>query len=230
MDSADTLVQRIVTGELAAWPLLQVQIEPTLSAFARSHAALRKRGLAGSEDHVAEVVVRTLASLAHDDFKNLRSFAARARGGEGQRSNNFDGWLYGALEFVVLQYLRDLYGRAPKVEARKDGTPSRRDLHSLAGRIDDQQTDPRSMLNTLQMTAKITAAQIHAFAAAHFDSEELRAFQLFYGDEHSFEELARALGLATPADADKLIRRLNARLRYHFQADSAPASDSQGQD
>ena len=213
MEEAEALVLRIVAGELTAWPLLQRELAPTLTAFARSHLALRKRGLASADDHVAEVVGRTLAALAANEFKNLKRYRQRLLDAS-TRAERFDAWLYGALDFVIRRYLRELYGRAPKVGDAGAVRPSRRDLNSLAGRLDDE--SPRALLHTLQVTQKVTVAQIFAFAREHFAAEEVKALELFYRQDRSFEELAAELGLSTASEADRLIRRLNARLRYKF--------------
>ena len=49
-----------------------------------------------------------------------------------------------------------------------------------------------------------------------FAREELTAMRLYYAEERSFAEIAAALGLPDARDAERPVRRLNARLRYHF--------------
>lgn len=224
MQTADALVLRIVEGEPELWPALQAQIQPTIVAIARAHAEMRRRGLGALEDDVAEVTAATLERLGRDDFKNLRRFAARPAGDALVRS--FDSWLYGAVDFAVREHLRKRYGRAPRAAGEPArARPSRRDLQSHAGRLDDAQSDG-SLLQTLQMTAKITATEVFAFAAEHFAPDEVRALRLHYVDEQTFSELATSLSLASPAEAERMIRRLNARLRYRFLREPEPHEDA----
>ena len=220
MQAIDALVLRIVRGEPEQWPALQSAIQPTIVAIARSHAQLRKRALATLEDELADVVAATLERLARDDFKNLRRFAEQpVVAVAGSRS--FDTWLYGAVEFAVRDHLRKRYGRAPKEEREPQRVrPSRRDLQSHAGRLEDVGESDRSLLHTLQMTAKLTAGEIFSFASAHFTAAELRALELYYLEQQTFEELASSLALRDAREADRLIRRLNARLRHRFVTDA----------
>jgi DNA-directed RNA polymerase specialized sigma24 family protein len=220
MQGVDALVLRIVQGEPQLWPALQTAIQPTIVAITRSHAQLRKRALAMLEDELADVVAATLERLARDDFKNLRRFAQQpVVGVAGQRS--FETWLYGAVEFAVRDHLRKRYGRAPKDDSdRQQVRPSRRDLQSHAGRLEDLAETDRSLLHTLQMTAKLTASEIFSFASAHFQAEEVRALELYYVEQQTFEELAGSLALRDARAAERLIRRLNARLRHRFLDDA----------
>lgn len=216
MNLAEALIQRILAGDRTAWPELQRLTQPTIVNIARSHPGLRKAGLAGLEDDVAQVVVLTFARLSNNNFKNLAKFAARADSAEAP-AQSFDSWLYGAVDYAIREHLRARHGRAPRTDDGKLRL-SKRDLHSQAGRLDTSSEAARAAFHTLQITAKLTARQIFEFAAEHFAAEELRALQLYYLEERGFEELATALGLGSAHDAERLIRRLNARLRYAFSA------------
>jgi DNA-directed RNA polymerase specialized sigma24 family protein len=218
MSDLHHLLERTLTGDPEAWRSLQAQIEPTIVAIARRHSSMRSRGLNVAPDDIREVAVATLERLARDDFRNLRRFLESAAAAGPNAAPNFDSWLYGAVDFVIREHLRSRYGRAPKPAADGEAPavrPSKRDAHSLAGRIDDTD-NPRMLLQTVSMTTRLTAAEVFGHIDEHFASDEARALRLYYLEDQSFSEIARALGLADDKSADKLIRRLNARLRYHF--------------
>lgn len=220
MSDLHRLLERTLAGEPEAWRSLQALVEPTIVAIARRHAGLRSRGLTGAPDDVREVAVATLERLARDDFRNLRRFmeSVEAAGPEaGAASPNFDSWLYGAVDFVIRDHLRNRYGRAPKpVPGEAPAVrPSKRDSQSLAGRLDDSDGS-RMLLQTVGMTTKLTAAEVFEHIEEHFAADEARALRLYYLEDQGFSEIATALGLESDKTADKLIRRLNARLRYHF--------------
>jgi DNA-directed RNA polymerase specialized sigma24 family protein len=217
----NTLIERTLAGDNDAWRTLQSQLEPTILSIARRHQGLRKRNLAGSQDDLREVVVATLERLSRDDFQNLRRFLERSAGEPSPDA--LDSWIYGAVDFVIREHLRQRFGRAPQptTDPSKPRPPSKRDLQSHAGRIEDAETD-RSLLQTLGMTTKLTAAQIFAHIDDMFEPSERLALHMYYTEDHSFAEIALALELSDAKEAERMIRRLNARLRYRF----APAGDA----
>jgi predicted DNA-binding protein YlxM (UPF0122 family) len=70
------------------------------------------------------------------------------------------------------------------------------------------------------MTTRMTAAQIFAYIDDSFAPDEARALRLYYQDDLGFGEIARELGLDDEDSAARLVRRLNARLRYHFASEA----------
>jgi RNA polymerase sigma factor (sigma-70 family) len=213
------LIQSTIAGERAAWSTLQAALEPTILSIARRHSGLRNKSLATNADDLREVVVATLEKLCRDDFHNLRAYLERSSEASDANSDAFDTWIYGAVDYVIRAHLRKRYGRAPKpsTDESKARPPSKRDLQSHAGRIEDADTD-RSLLETLGMTTKLTVAQIFAHIDRVFDASEVQAMRMYYAEDRTFEEIAQQLGIADDKSAERLVRRLNARLRYHFTA------------
>lgn len=216
MADVEALVERTLNGDADAWPELQRAVEPTIVAMARRHRGLRDRGLAVEPDDVAEIATATLERLSRSNFQNLRRYVERAVD-DGSRGESFDAWLYGAVDFVIREHLRKRFGRAPKhpSSAAPRFQPSKRDLHSQAGRLQDAELD-RSLLHTLGMTAKLTAAQVLEHVCDSFSAAEVLAIRLFYLEDQDYEVIAARLELASAKDAERLIRRLVARLRYRF--------------
>jgi hypothetical protein len=208
------LVRRSSVGEAGAWAELQARIEPEITAIARRHPSLRNKGLASKVDDIAEVVVATLERLARDDFKNLKRFLEQQQEGTPM---TFDSWLYGAVDFVIREHVRRRFGRAPKVDADTPASvrPSKRELQSHAARLDDIPPE-RSFLSTMGMTARLTVAEIFEHIARDFTPSEVVAMRMYYREDRSFAEIAAALQFEDPEQAERLVRKLNARLRYRF--------------
>lgn len=215
MPDTEELLRRTLVGDVEAWGALQAVIYPQIAAIVRRHKTLRAKGL-GTPDDVAEVATTTLERLSHDNFRNLRSMLEKRRTEGLEAPASFEAWLYGATDFVIREHLRKRYGRAPKqpTEEKTRPKPSKRDLQSQAGRIDDALE--QSLVESLGMTNKLTIAEIRHYVATAFEPDEVRALHLYFGEGHGFAEIAATLELPSAEDAERLIRRLNARLRYHF--------------
>lgn len=227
MVETEDLVRRTVAGEPAAWRALQEVIEPAIVRIARGHSGMRRKGLASLPDDIAEIRIATLERLARADFQNLRRFLERSATAGEAGAQGFDSWLYTMVDFVIREHLRKRYGRAPKpTESVSAPRPSKRDLHSHAGRFDDELS--RSLLQTVGLTTRLTLGEIFEFIDAYFSAVETQAIRLYFMEEQSFEDIARAIGLEDAKSAERLVRRLNARLRYRFiESARSAAGDSQ---
>ena len=208
------LIERVLDGELAAWTLLQGELDPLIVRMVRRHRDMRRKGLAEHADDVAEVRTAVLERLAAHDFQNLRSFSARKL--ETARAESFEAWLYAVVDYAIRDHLRMRFGRAPKAPAAHSGgiQPSKRDLQSHAGRLELEPA--RDLLSVAGVTTRLALAEVMAFITETFAPEEMKAVQLYYAQGQSYAEIASALGLPDPKQAEQLIRRLNARLRYRF--------------
>jgi hypothetical protein len=212
----DELLRAVLSGDVQAWADLQTQIAPRITAIARGHDAMRVRRLNVREDDVAEIVTATLERLARSDFRSLRRYLEHRDQGDVQKPQSFDAWVYGAVDFAIREHLRRRYGRTDRVVG-SDGPPqlSKRDLHTGAVRLDAAPID-RSFVHTLGATARLTVAQVFAHIEANFTPEETQAMRLYYAQDKNTAEVAVALQLPNAKAAEKLIRKLNARLRSKF--------------
>jgi DNA-directed RNA polymerase specialized sigma24 family protein len=220
------LIPRIVAGDVEAWTAFQAAAQPTVLAMARGHRTLRSKGLAALPDDVAEVVTATFERLSRSDYQNLKSYLASAPPPESGRTSSFDAWLYGAVDYTVLEHIRKRIGRRPAVSSTEAPRvqPSKRDLQSQAARLDDVGLD-RAFVKTLGMTARLTVAEIYEHVEREFGAVEARAIRLYYAEDLSFEQIAAQLSLPTAKDAQKMIRRLNGRLRHRFVDKTEPDSE-----
>ena len=238
MDETVNLVRRVLSGDTDAWRELQAMVDPTILRIARRHHSLRRKGLAEKPDDLAEIRTATLESLASAEFSNLRRFIERYQATDSagvppsaaaKNPQSFDGWLYGLVDFVIREHLRKRFGRASvaaKVSETGMRTPSKRELQSHAGRL-DASPEPR-IAEAFGVTTRLTLAEILAYIDREFSVDEARAARMYFFEDRGFDEIAAALQLEDARGAERLVRRLNARLRYRFgSADSSNLNDNQ---
>lgn len=180
---------------------------------------MRRRGLSGLVDDVADVRTAVLARLARSEFDNLRRYLAQRS--LTARPQSFDSWLYGTVDYAIREHLRQRYGRAakPPLEGRPDEsaphTPTKRELNTQA-ELWDENVASWSGLGALGVTTKLSVASILRYMEQQFSARERDAMYLHYAEDQSFAAIAERLGMRDGREAEKLIRRLNARLRHRF--------------
>jgi DNA-directed RNA polymerase specialized sigma24 family protein len=221
----EQLVCAVCAGDRSSWLSLQRAILPRIAAILRAHRGMRSRGLHLRIDDLQEVTTTTLERLSRDDFRNLRRYVAQlAR--PTQSVQSFESWLFGAIDFTVRDHLRRRYGRAPKTQRELcSSIASKRDLNTNAEGLCEQHGQ-KARAPTLSITKDLTAAQIFAYASARFTAPEILALRLHYVQDCDFSEIAEVLQLASAKDAERLIRRLNARLRHRFDVSETDSSPS----
>ena len=216
LDSIHQLIERTVSGESEAWRSLQLELAPQITNFARAHRSMRVKGLARLPDDVAEVATLTLERLARDGFENLRTYLARAAEPEAPP---FESWLYGAVDYSVRGHLRARFGRAPTRAEPSEVLPNKRDVNTNADRIEED--DDAFPLYAEDVASRLAVAEIMAHVEANFLRAEVEALRMYYIEDEDFDVIASELKLRSEKDAASLIRRLNARLRYHFMTSRA---------
>lgn len=211
----DRTITAVVQGDRDAWSALIRELGPGLRAMAARHRSMRGKGQA-TDDDVSEVVTATLERLRRDDFRNLRLYLGQVEALGPGAAQGFESWVYGALDYAVRDYLRSRHGRAPRRSHSATRLMlSKRDLGTLAGRFPTGQ-EP-ALPHALQgVTTRLTLAQIAEVVGQEFSGQERQAFELYYGKDAGFERIAGKLGLENAKAAERLIRRLNARLRHRF--------------
>jgi DNA-directed RNA polymerase specialized sigma24 family protein len=220
----DEIARAVIAGEAGAWDEFQLRVLHQADEIIRRHQAMRKRGLHLLPDDVAEVRTATLERLWRDEFRGLRRYFAAVDGSHGATKQSLESWLYGAIDFAIRDHLRQRYGRAPKAtgseSAQGSHPPSKRDLNTHAGELGE--TVERAALSDIpRMTRKLQAAAILEHAEKEFSEQEMTALRLHYVEDLEVSEIARRLELPDSKAAEKLLRRLNARLRYRFGMDTS---------
>ena len=211
----DVLVRAAVAGESAAWQRLQSAVIPQIARIARSHEGMRSRGLHAVVDDVNEVTICTLERIAGKDFRNLRGYLRQRDAPDNARPQSFDSWIYGATDYAIREHLRRRFGRRPAgAQSVERPRPSEREINTEATDVDSLVT-PAARARAIGVTSALMMAKIIAYAEQSFSPDELRALKLHLSGM-DLAQIAEACALSGPDAADKLVRKLNARLRYRF--------------
>lgn len=196
-------VPRVLGGDAAAWNELVVGLEPRLLGLLRRGRTLGP--MRHSVDDCRAVMISVLERLSKHDFRGLRLFQPWADANPGK---DFGDWI----RIVTVNLARDHVSARLGGAGSEDESRNKRMLNTLASLLpdDDQRLAFRPAMTNVQL-----ARELVEYAARALEAAQLHALQRWM-DGASFEELARELGLASPRDADKLVRAALARLRRHF--------------
>jgi hypothetical protein len=199
-------VPRVVGGDASAWKALVIELEPLLLELLRRGRTLGP--LRHSIDDCRAVMISVLERLSKDDFRGLRLFQPWADANPGK---DFGDWI----RIVTVNIARDHMTTRLGGAAGADGEArlNKRMLNTLASML------PGDGDNVLAFRPSMTDVQVARelleYAARSLESTQLHALRRWM-DGARHDELARELGLASPRDADKLVRAALARLRRHF--------------
>jgi hypothetical protein len=201
-------VPRVVGGDGAAWKQLVAELEPLLLKLLRRTRALGP--MRHNVDDCRAVMIAVLERLEKDRYRALSLFQPWADANPGK---DFGDWI----RIVTVNLARDHVSSRLGVAERADGKApiNKRMLNSLASLLpgdDDHRLAFRPLMTDAQL-----ARELLDYAARSLEPAQLHALRRWM-EGASFEELAAELGLATPRDADRLVRAALARLRRHFGA------------
>jgi hypothetical protein len=199
-------VPRVVVGDTSAWQELVAQLEPLLLQLLRRGRTLGP--LRRNVDDCRTVMINVLERLQRDDYRGLRLFEPWAAANPGK---DFGDWI----RIVTINIARDHVSSRLGVAGRASEKPAlnKRMLNTLASLLpagDDHRLAFRPLMTNVQL-----ARELLEYAARSLDPAQYLALRRWI-DGASFDELAAELGLATPRDADKLVRAALAKLRRHF--------------
>jgi hypothetical protein len=195
-------VPRVIAGDSSAWQGLITRLEPILIALLRRSRTLGP--MRDSLDDCRAVMVSVLERLRRDDYRGLRLFQPWADAHPGK---DFGDWIRIVTVNIARDHVSARLGVAGEVASNKRMVNT---LASLLPGPDDDRLAFRPL-----MTQEQVARELLEYAARALDPAQLRALRRWM-DGASFAELAAELGLATPRDADKLVRAALARLRRRF--------------
>jgi DNA-directed RNA polymerase specialized sigma24 family protein len=205
----ETELERLVVaaggGDEAAWHELWRRLEPRLAAVLRSSSVLGPLGR--RDDPVHDVLVAVMAKLHDDGFRRLRGYTDARR---ADPELTFMRWVIVMAKRAAIDRLR---ADPDYVDARHAGQRS-------GALVEVQELSDRMALAgaRVPMTNRVAAKQILRTASGVLTGSQLRAVEM-WTEEISHEDIARALGLASARDADKMIRAGVERLRRHFRKD-----------
>jgi hypothetical protein len=197
-------IPRVVEGDISAWQELVQQLEPLLLQLLRRSRTLGP--LRSSLDDCRAVMISVLERLQKDDYRGLRLFRPWVDANPGK---DFGDWI----RIVTINIARDHVSSRLGDAARGTAEPNKRMLNTLASLLPDG--DDHRLAFRPSMTHVQLARELLEYAERHLDPAQFLAMRRWI-DGASFDEVAAELGLATPRDADKLVRAALAKLRRHF--------------
>ncbi len=210
-ETIERLVVAAAAGDETAWQNLWAAVEPPLSRIIAQPRFLGRLGQ--REDDRRNIVVAVMARLKADRFARLRLYL------DAKATNprlRFIGWLRVVAKRVGIDYLRS----HPDYVRRHDAGASR------PGRwVDAEELPPASQIfgGRPPVTDMGTAKELLAYAAGVIPDQQRRALELWAQSE-SFDDIAKALGLANASAAERVVRAVIERLRRRFRASETLAT------
>jgi len=205
-DEIETLVLAASEGDELSWHELWRRLEPRLASVLRRRNVLGP--LSRSDDPVRDVLLAVMAKLRDDGFRRLRGYLDARR---ATPTLTFIPWVIVVTKRAAIDRMR---ADPEYVEARGSG--------ERAGRWVETRTlsaDWNLAAARLPMTNRVAARQILRHAGAALPDDQRRAVEM-WSEEATSEDIARALGLESAEEADRLVRAGVRRLRRHFREDS----------
>jgi len=206
-DEIERLVAAAAAADDAAWQSLWAAIESPLSRIIAQPRFLGRLGQ--REDDRRNIVVAVMARLRASSFGRLRQYLDAKTQNPRLR---FMSWLRVVAKRVGIDYMR----AHPDYVRRHDANASRPGAWVDAGTL-----PPASQLvgDRPPVTNRGTARELLAYAAGVIPDEQRRALELWAQSE-TFEDIARALDLASAREAERTVRAVLERLRRKFREDS----------
>lgn len=78
----------------------------------------------------------------------------------------------------------------------------------------------------MSVTTRLTLDEIVTYIDVNFTAVEARALHMYFMQDRNLDEIARTLDLPDTKSAERLVRRLVARLRYRFIEAECKAADA----
>jgi DNA-directed RNA polymerase specialized sigma24 family protein len=207
-DTILALVARACDGDEEAWQAAWQWMDPRLSALVAQPRFLAR--LSRQEDDRRGVVLAVMEKLRESDHRRLKLFRQARSADQGL---SFMAWLSVVTKRVAIDYLRahpEYLGQrgaeAPGAWVSVQALPS----------------EWRMPGKRPPVTAAGTAREMLAFARRELPVPQQRALELWVEGEGP-SEIARALGLAEPAAAERILRAALERLRRKFRTSGGRA-------
>jgi DNA-directed RNA polymerase specialized sigma24 family protein len=199
------LLGRVCQGDAAAWQAFWTWLDPRLEALLRRPRFLPR--LAQRDDDRRAVVLAVMAKLQAEGFRRLKLFVATPHpAGEGALM----AWLAVVAKRVGIDHLRAL----PDYLDQRGAPSGPAGAWVEAGPLP---SDSRMPGARPPFTAQGTAAQMLAFAQRELPPLQGRALELWIQGQ-SPSEIAAALGISNPGEAEQVLRAAVMRLRRRFRS------------
>jgi DNA-directed RNA polymerase specialized sigma24 family protein len=205
----ERLVDAVLAGEGGAWQRLWQALDPWLSGLFRRPGFLGP--ISDSEDHRRNIALEVMAALQAKSHEKLVRFADARR---ESPDLPFLAWLSVVAKRIAIDYLRR---EGEYLDLRRTrGAQARGAWVNLVTLPTD------SVLGNARphVTSEVAAHAIVAYADTHLAPEPRDALERWSRGE-TFDEIAAALGLAAPRNAERMVRAALERLRRHFRTEGS---------
>ncbi len=206
----ERLVARAAAGDEEAWRALWSTLEPRLAGLLRKPTFLPH--LTRREDAIRDIVVAIMGRLRQNDFHRLHLYLA-AR--DADPALVFMRWLMVVAKRVAIDSLR----AHPDYVDRRRAAGSEDEPPGAWIETEELPADGSTHGARPPMTNRVTARQILRYAQGVLPDAQRRALEL-WAEHGSAEEIARALGLASAGEAERVVRAAVEWLRRHFREDA----------
>lgn len=219
-ESLGHLLVRVDDGDDAALTELFATVEPKIKHIASRLSILRHKGCTQVDD-LAQVRLYALLRLHRSRGTSLRRFLVK--NDASLHGELFSKWFFKLVRYAAMDHLRAEKGRRPAVPSCINGKvqPSRDDVVKPS-------EDPEAAIDSVarsfvSVTGHLVMSEVTAFMETAFSPSEIEALQLHFHD-HGFDQIAAHCGLASAAEAERVVRKLKERLRVRFRTQDAMTS------
>lgn len=201
----EVLVTRAAGGDEQAWQELWQQIEPLLAQIVSRPRFLGR--MAHRVDDRRNIVVEVMSRLRASSCRRLASYVAMR---EERPELRFETWLRVVAKRVAIDYLR---AHPDYVDRRRSA-----DASTPGAWVEPGTLPPASQLpgERPPVTNRGTAQQLLRYAAGTLVPQHARALEMWVQSE-SYEAIAASTGIATAAEAERIVRAAIERLRRKFR-------------
>jgi DNA-directed RNA polymerase specialized sigma24 family protein len=211
------LVSRVVEGDDAAWRAFWRAVEPTVWAVTGKWQYTGP--LAQRDDDRRNIVVDVMERLREGGCRRLRGFLESS---EGRGGSSFKAWLATVTARAAIDYVR---AHPEYVDPRGAGASTADGALSRWIRIVPMPASEPAAPG-LDPVRIATASVLLERARQDLDRAQLSALYLWLQGEDA-AAIAERLGLATPRDAERLVRAALKRLRDRYAAADSRDADEE---
>lgn len=208
---ADVELERLVTtaalGDEDGWRDLWSHVEPRLAAVLRRRTFIRRA--ARPDDDARDVIVAVMARLRDQGFHRLKLYLAARR---ADPTLTFMRWLIVVAKRVAIDVMR----AHPDYVDRRRAAPREGSRSGTWIVSDKLPADEALSAGRPPMTNRVAARQILRYAAGVLPEPQRRALAMWV-ENHGADEIAGALALSGPGEAERVVHAALERLRRHFR-------------
>ncbi len=204
----EELVARAAGGDGVAWSELWREVEPWLD---RVIASPRFLGVLGTrDDDRGNIILEVMARLHADGCRRLQLYLSMRK---ERPQLAFKPWLRVVAKRVGIDYQR---AQGSYIDMRRD--PERGSTPGVWVQHEELPSHSRLPGERPAFTRRGMALELLRYAADHVPEPQLTALEM-WTQSAGYDDIARDLGLASAAEAERMVRAAIERLRRRFRGE-----------